>query len=151
MKLRLLSVFAAFTALLLAGCESTLKERFADAPPKTQEFDASSERVYGAAQDAFRRLDFQIGWKAMGRIDAASSIHHSQALGNSRQLTAKLRFRETSPGKTEVELWLTQDVAGDQYASYRKPLPESDFYALYFVTLQQFLDADGGPLGAEKK
>ena len=152
MYLRTLSGFVALLALLLAGCQSSLKERFADVPPKTQEFEASTERVYGAAQSAFKRLDFKIIWKSMGSIDAAGSIHHSLALGDSRQLTVKMRFRESSPGKTEVEMWLTQDVAGDGYGgTYRKPLPESDFYALYFTNLQQFLDEDGGQVSPEKK
>ena len=151
MYLRILPRFFALVALFLTGCTSTITERLADVPPKTQEFDASVERVYSAAQSAFKRLDFKIGWKSMGSIDAASAIHQSQALGNSKQLTVKMRFRESSPGKTEVELWLTEEVAGDQYASYRKPLPESDFYAMYFATLQQFLDDDGGPLSAKKK
>jgi len=152
MYLRALSSFVALLALLHTGCESSIKERFAEVPPKTQEFEASTERVYAAAQGAFRRLDFKIIWKSMGSIDAASAINRSQAMGNSRQLIVKMRFRERSPGRTEVEMWLTQDVAGDGYGeTYRKPLPESDFYVLYYATLQQFLDVDGGPLSPDKK
>jgi hypothetical protein len=152
MYLRTISSFAALLALLLTGCQSSIKERFADVPPKTHEFEASTERVYAAAQDAFKRLDFIIVWKSMGRIDAASAIHHSLAMGDSRQLTVKIRFRESSPGKTEMEAWLTQDVSGEGTGgTYRKPLPESDFYALYFATLQQFLEIDGSSPGPEKK
>ena len=152
MYLRTISSFAALLALLLAGCQSSIKERFAEVPPKTHEFDASTERVYAAAQDAFKRLDFIIVWKSMGRIDAASAIHRSLAMGDSRQLTVKMRFGESMPGKTEVEMWLTQDVAGEGTGgTYRKPLPESDFYSLYFATLQQFLEIDGGSLSPEKK
>ena len=152
MYLRILSRSVAFLALLLAGCESSLKERFAEVPPKTQEFEASVEQVYSAAQSAFKQHDFKIIWKSLGSIDAASAINHSLAMGNSRQLTVKLRFRESSPGKTAVEMWLTQDVAGEGYgATYRKPLPESDFYALYFSTLQHFLEQGAAQLSAEKK
>ena len=152
MYLKTISSFVTLLALLLTGCESSIKERFAEVPPKTHEFEASTDRVYAAAQDAFKRLDFIIVWKSMGRIDAASRIHHSLAMGDSRQLTVKMRFRESSPGKTEVEIWLTQDVAGEGTGgTYRKPLPESDFFALYFATLQQFLETDGGSLSPEKK
>jgi len=152
MYLRIFSGFAALLALLFIGCQSSIKERFADVPPKTHEFAASTERVYAAAQDAFRRHDFKIVWKTMGRIQAASAINHSLAMGDSRQLIAEFRFREGSPGQTEVEMWLTQDVTGEGTgSSYRKPLPESDFFALYFSTLQQFLDNDGGELSPRKK
>jgi hypothetical protein len=152
MYLRIFSGVTALLALLLTGCESSLKERFADVPPKTQEFDASPEEVYAAAQDAFKRLDFKIVWKTMGRIQAAGSIHHSLALGDSRQLTAELRFRDSGSGKTGVEMWLTQDVTGEGMgSSYRKPLPESDFFPLYFSNLQQFLDLNREAAGAEKK
>lgn len=152
MYLKTISRFAALLALLLVGCQSTIKERFAEVPPKTHEFDASVERVYAAAQDAFKRHDFKIVWKAMGRIQAASAINHSLAMGDSRQLIAEFHFRESSPGKTAVEMWLTQDVTAEGTGgSYRKPLPESDFFELYFTTVQQFLDVDGGPAGAEKK
>src|SRR6188768_3782048 len=152
MYLRTISPFLALLALLLTGCESSIKERFAEVPPKVHEFEASTERLYAAAQDAFKRLDFIIVWKSMGRIDAASRIHHSLAMGDSRQLTVKMLFRESSPGKTEMEMWLTQDVSGEGTGgTYRKPLPESDFYSLYFATLQQFLDIDGGPVSPEKK
>lgn len=151
MYLRILSGFVALVALLSTGCQSTIKERFAEVPPKTHEFDASTERVYAAAQDAFRRLDFKIVWKTIGRIQAASAINHSLAMGDSRQLIVEFRYREGTPGKTEVEMWLTQDVTGEGTgSSYRKPLPDSDFFALYFATLQQFLDVDGGELKPQK-
>jgi hypothetical protein len=144
-------LFALLT-LLFVGCESTLKERFAEAPPKTHEFNAPVERVYAAAQAAFKRHDFKIVWKTMGRIQAASAINRSQAMGDSRQLIVEFRFRESSPGVTESQMWLTQDVTGDGTgASYRKPLPESDFYELYFAALQQFLDADDRAVSTEKK
>jgi len=152
MLLKTISGFVALLALLCTGCESSIKERFAEVPPKTHEFDASIERVYAAAQDAFKRHDFKIVWKTMGRIQAASAINHSLAMGDSRQLIAEFRFREGNPGKTEVEMWLTQDVTAEGTGgSYRKPLPESDFYSLYFTTVQQFLDVDGGPASSEKK
>jgi hypothetical protein len=152
MHLKTISGLFALLTLLFTGCQSTIKERFAEVPPKTHEFDASVERVYAAAQDAFRRHDFKIVWKSMGRIQAASAINHSLAMGDSRQLIAEFHFRESMPGKTEVEMWLTQDVTGEGTgASYRKPLPESDFFALYFTTVQQFLDIDGGAQTSEKK
>ena len=84
----------------------------------------------------------------MGRIDAASSIHHSLAMGDSRQLTVKMRFRESSPGKTEVEMWLTEDVAGEGTGgTYRKPLPESDFYASLFCYLATISGMNDGASG----
>lgn len=152
MYLRIFSGLVALCALFLAGCQSTWKERFADVPPKTHEFDATTEEVYAAAQDAFRRQDFKIVWKSPARIQAAGSIHHSLAMGDSRQLTAELRFHESAPGKTEVEMWLTQDVTGEGMGStYRRPLPESDFFDLYFSNLQQFLDLNREPADSAKK
>lgn len=152
MYLRILSGLFALLALLSAGCQSSIKERFAEVPPKTHEFNASTERVYAAAQDAFKRLDFKIVWKTIGRIQAASAINHSLAMGDSRQLIVEFRYHESSPGKTEVEMWLTRDVTGEGTgSSYRQPLAESDFFALYFATLQQFLDIDGGGIKPEKK
>jgi hypothetical protein len=152
MNLRFFSGLVALFALLLAGCQTTWKERFADVPPKTQEFDATTEEVYVAAQDALKRQDFKIVWKSPARIQAAGSIHRSLAMGDSRQLTVELRFHESGPGKTEVEMWLTQDVTGEGMGTtYRKPLPESDFFALYFSNLQQFLDLNREPAPAEKK
>ncbi|MEJ1974582.1 MAG: hypothetical protein WDM96_19715 [Lacunisphaera sp.] len=147
-----LSLFLLGTVFLLTGCESSLKERIADAPPKIQEFEGSTERVNFAAQRAFKRLDFEIISKAMGRIDAASSIHHSEAFGNARQITARVRIHEGAPGKCEVEMWLTEEVAGDRFGgTYRKPLPEHDFYSLYFATLQQLVQEDYSGAEAEKK
>jgi len=150
--MKILSLFLLGTVFLLAGCESSLKERTVDAPPKVQEFEGSTERVYYAVQRAFKRLDFELVRSSMGRVEAASSIHRSEAFGNSRQITALVRFRESTPGKCEVEMWLTEEVAGDQFGgTYKKPLPEHDFYSLYFTTLQQVMAEDSGPADAEKK
>jgi len=152
MPAKILSGLVALLGLFLAGCESSIKERTADAPPKVQEFEGSTERVYVAAKKAFKQLDFELIRSSMGRIEAASSIHRSEAFGNSRQQVAKVRIHEGSPGKSEVEMWLTEEVAGDQFGgTYRKPLPEHDFYALYFTILQQVLSEDNGGESAPKK
>lgn len=151
MNFRILFCALALVALLVNGCESTLPERFADAPPKVQEVDGSVDRVYFAAQRAFKRLDFVLVRSAMGRIEAASSPHRSEVFGNARQIVARVHLRESAPGKCTVEMWLTEEVAGDQFGgTYKKPLPENDFYAFYFTTLQQLLqdpDTRGGGAG----
>ncbi len=147
-----LPLFLLSALFLFTGCESSIKERTAEVPPKVQEFEGSPERVYFAVQRAFKRLDFQIIRSSMGRVEAASSIHRSEAFGNSRQLTALVRFRESTPGKCEVELSVTEEVAGDQFGgTYRKPLPENDFYGLYFNMLQQVMQEEAGSVDAEKK
>jgi hypothetical protein len=152
MSSKFFSGLAALVALFLAGCESSIKERTVEAPPKVQEFNGSTERVYVAAKRAFKQLDFELIRSSMGRIEAASSIHRSEAFGNSKQQVAKVRIHEGAPGRSEVEMWLTEEVAGDQFGgTYRKPLPEHDFYALYFTTLQQVLAEDSAPAEAEKK
>ena len=150
--MRTLSLFLFGTVFLLAGCESSIKERTVDAPPKVQEFDGSTERVYYAVQRAFKRLDFELIRSSVGRVEAASSIHHSEAFGNARQITALVRFHESTPGKCEVEMWLAEEVAGDQFGgTYKKPLPEHDFYAVYFTMLKQVMAEEADPTSAEKK
>jgi hypothetical protein len=149
---RLLFSFLIGAVFLLAGCESSIKERVIDAPPKVQDFAGNLEQVNAAAQRAFKKLDFVLVRKSMGRVEAASSIHHSKAFGDSRQLVAKLSISENVPGTCQVEMWLTQEVAGDEFGgTYRKPLPEHDFYYTYFAALQQVLDENRVTIGAPVK
>jgi hypothetical protein len=149
---RLFSGIAVLVLLLMCGCESSIKERIVDAPPKVQEFDGSIDRVYAAAQRAFRRLDFVLVRSSIGRIEAASSVHRSQAFDNARQVTAQVRIRESVPGKCEIEMWLNEEVAGDQFGgTYRKPLPEHEFYGTYFTMLQEVLTELRAQDALEKK
>jgi hypothetical protein len=137
MRLRHLLVLLAY--VLLAGC-SSIPEGFAPVPPQAQVVDGSVDKVYRAAQQAFRRLDFVLTRSVMGRIEAASAIHTSEAMGNSRQLTAKVAIHEAGLGKSEVELWVTQETASQSMGGTRRePLRENGFFGLYFAMLQEVL------------
>jgi len=112
----------------------------APAPPKVQVVESSPEKVYAAAQQAFKRLDFVLTHTAMGRVEAVSAIHTSETFGNSRQLVAKVAIHEAGPGKSEVELWLTEETSSQSIGgTHREPLRENGFFGLYFAMLQQVL------------
>lgn len=149
--MRLLSSLLAGSALILAGCES-MPGRFASTvPPKVQVVEGSPEQVYFAAQQAFKRLDFVLTRSVMGRVEAASAIHTSETFGDSRQQVAKLAIHELEPGKSEVELWVTEETASQSVGGTRRQaLPENGFYALYFTTLQQVLKERAADKSAEK-
>jgi len=76
----------------------------------------------------------------MGRVEAVSAIHTSETFGNSQQLVAKVAIHEAGPGKSEVELWLTEETSSQSIGgTHREPLRENGFFGLYFAMLQQVL------------
>ncbi len=149
MRIRLLYVFLA--CAFLAGCES-MPEGVASVPPQVQVVVGSPEKVYHAAQLAFKRLDFVLTHSAMGRVEAASAIHKSETFGNSRQLVAKLAIHEGEPGKSEVELWVTEETSSQSMGGTRRePLRENGFFGLYFAMLQQILQEQSVDKPSDKK
>jgi len=134
---RLITVLA---CAFLAGCESVSGGLVPEVPPQVQIVDGSREQVYLAAQQAFKRLDFVLTRSVMGQVEAASAIHTSEAFGNSRQQVARVVIREAEPGKSEVQLWVTEEIASQSMGGTRRqPLKENGFFQLYFAMLQQVL------------
>ena len=133
-----------------AGCES-MPDRFAAVPPKVQVVEGNPEQVYLAAQQAFKRLDFVLTRSTMGRVEAASAIRTSETFADSRQLVAKLAIHELEPGKSEVELWVTEETASQSVGGTRRhALRENGFYGLYFSMLQQVLQERAAAEPADK-
>ena len=127
-------------ALLLSGCES-VTDRFSPVQPKLQVFNGDQFAVNAAALQAFKRLDFLVTRSKAVDIEAVSRIHTSAAFADSRQLTARLHLNEAGPGKTEVEMIVTEQVQSQSMGgTSQQTMREHGFYQLYFATLQQVLD-----------
>jgi hypothetical protein len=134
------------SVLLLNGCESMpdrMRERFSAVPPKMQVFEGAQPAVFAAAQQAFKRLDFELTRSSPAQIEAVSRIHSSVAFADSRQLVARLHLSEAGPDKTGVELWLTEQVESKSLGgTSQQALREHGFFNLYFATLQQVLQEE---------
>jgi hypothetical protein len=144
--LRILSLGALLA--LLAGCESTsFTDRLEAVPPQTEIVEGSVEQVYFAAQKAFKRLDFVLVRTSMGRIEAASAIRTSETFGDSRQTVARVKLAQLEPGKTEVQLGLTQETSSSSMGGTRQEgVRQHPFFQTYFAALQQVMKeqaADG--------
>ncbi|RXK56706.1 hypothetical protein ESB00_12800 [Oleiharenicola lentus] len=148
-----LRFFLVLAAFMFAGCESTsFSDRLTAVPPQTQVVDGDVEGVYFAAQKAFKRLDFVLVRSTMGRIEAASSIKTSETFGDSRQTVARVRIIQLEPGKSEVELSLTQEVGSASLGGTRQEaLREHSFFQTYFATLQQVWAELAAEKAVEKK
>ena len=140
MKLIKTCLFLLMAALLLAGCES-ISDRFSAVPPRMQVFSGDRAAVSAAAAQAFKRLDFRVTRAKSADIEAVSRIHTSVAFADSRQLTVRLHLNDAGPGKTEVELNLTEEVQSQSMGGTRQKVQrENGFFQIYFATLQQVLD-----------
>ena len=101
---------------------------------------------------AFKRLDFIVTHSTMGKVEGASAIHTSETFGNSRQMIAKVAIHEADAGKSEVELWVTEETSSQSIGGTRRePLKENGFFGLYFAMLQQVLQEQSVDKPAEKK
>lgn len=150
MKLIRTRLFVLMAALLLTGCES-VTDRFSTVPPRVQVFNGDPTAVSAAAAQAFRRLDFLVSRAKSADIEAVSRIHTSVAFADSRQLTVRLHLNDAGPGKTEVELLLTEQVQSQSMGGTRQQvMREHGFFQLYFATLQQVLDEQQTTRPAEK-
>ncbi len=149
MKLiRILSLFA--FAAFLAGCES-VTDRFSPVVPKVQVFNGDQFAVNAAALQAFKRLDFLVTRSKAVDIEAVSRIHTSVAFADSRQLSVKLHLNDAGPGKTEVELTVTEQVQSERMGGTSQlAMREHGFFQLYFATLQQVLDENTTTKPADK-
>ena len=128
-----------------------MQDRFAAAPPRSQTFAAPLVKVYPAAQLAFKRLDFVLTRSKLGRIEAASRISTSTAFADARQMVAKVHLVESSPGQTDVEITLTEEVMSKSFGgTHQQSMKEHSFFALYFAMLQQVLQEQAAQSVAEK-
>ena len=142
--------FLVSIALTLAGCESVM-DRFSPVEPKRQVFAGDQPTVSAAALQAFKRLDFKASRSKSGEIQAYSQIHTSAAFADSRQLTAKVHFNEMGPGRTEVEMTVTEQVESrNTGGTSQQTMREHGFFQLYFATLQQVLDEAGAGVSVRK-
>lgn len=136
----------------LCGCESMterVRERFADVPPKTQVFATDVRTAYYGAQLAFKRLDFNLTRTRPGQVEASSSIRHSEAFADSRQLVANVMLREIEAGKIEVRMRLTEQVENASLGGpSERALREHGFYETYFATLQAVLNDGSAAVAA---
>lgn len=151
--MKLFKLIAVFSALLFAGCESvSVPDRFAAVPPQVITVNGDVEEVYLAAQKAFKRLDFVVTRSVMGRVEAASAIKTSVTFGDSKQVVARVRITEAEPGKSEVELSVTEEVTSESMGGTRQhALREHSLFQIYFATLQQVLQERSVEQAAEKK
>lgn len=137
--------------LALAGCES-LDDRFSAVPPKVQVYSGDQDMLKAASLQAFKRLDFTVTRSKSVDLEAVSRIHSSVAFADSRQLLAKIHFSEAGPGKTAVEMTLTEQFQGDRVGgTAQQTMKEHGFFQLYFATLQQVLDENPNGFPTKKK
>jgi hypothetical protein len=144
------SLLIALCAVLLTGCES-VTDRFSPVAPKVQVFNGDQFVVSSAALQAFKRLDFLVTRSKAVDIEAVSRIHSSVAFADSRQLSVKLHLNEAGPGKTEVEMSVTEQVQSERMGGTSQlAMREHGFFQFYFATLQQVLDEQVTAKPAEK-
>lgn len=144
--MRLLLIASVSALLFLAGCESTpslstrVRERFTPVPPQAREIDGDLNGVYLAAQQAFKRLDFNLSRTRLGHVEAASRINTSVAFRDSRQLVATVDLREVAPGKIEVAMSLVEQVEGEGIGGPNElALRQHGFFDTYFAMIQQVM------------
>jgi hypothetical protein len=143
--MRLTASLLVLASLVLSGCES-VSERFSAVPPKIQVFAGDQDTVKAAALQAFRQLDFRVTRAKGFDLEAVSRIHSSAAFADSRQLLVKLQLTEAGPGKTAVEMTITEQFQSDRVGgTAQQSMREHGFFQLYFATLQQFLDVPAAP------
>jgi hypothetical protein len=136
--LRMLPLLALVFAI--AGCES-VGERFSPVVPKVQVFNGDQEVLKAAAIQAFKRLDFTMTRSKTLDLEAVSRIHSSVAFADSRQLLVKVRLTEAGPGKTAVEMTVTEQSQSERVGGTSQlAMREHGFFQLYFATLQQVLE-----------
>lgn len=147
--MRLLSfVIVAFG---LIGCES-MGERFSPVVPKVQVYNGDQDTLRAASLVAFKRLDFSVTRSKTMDLEAVSRIHSSVAFANSRQLMAKVHLSEAGPGKTAVEMTVTEQSQSDQVGGTSQlAMRDHGFFQLYFATLQQVLDENPNGFPGKKK
>jgi hypothetical protein len=138
--------------VLLAGCESvSIPERFSSVPPQVITVNGEVEEVYAAAQKAFKRLDFVVTRSVMGRVEAASSIKTSVTFGDSKQVVARVRIVQAEPGRSEVELSVTEEVSSESMGGTRQQaLREHSLFQIYFSALQQVLQERAAEKAVDK-
>jgi hypothetical protein len=143
--------FLISVAIALVGCES-VGDRFSPVVPKVQVFAGDQDNLKIACWQAFKRLDFTVTRSKSTDLEAVSQIHSSVAFGDSRQLMAKVHLSEAGPGKTAVEMTITEQSQSDRVGGTSQlAMREHGFFQLYFATLQQVLDENPNGFPTRKK
>ncbi len=101
---------------LLAGCESSgdfssrLQERFEAPKPQVRVFEVEQRKVFEAAQEALKRMDFTVtrAAAAQGVIKAHSQIQPANALNEARQYALEVTIEDVAEGKTQVSAVLRE-------------------------------------------
>ena len=141
----------ALSTLFVAGCDSIaerVEDRFGSVTPKSEVFNGDQASVGAAVLATFKRLDFTVNRSLdnAGTIEASGHIRRSEALGDSRQLVAEVRLLDAGPGRTEVQILLTEQVEGSTPAGGgEQPLREHGFYGTFFSTMRQVLAEERTP------
>lgn len=145
--MRIFPAIAIAATLLLAACETLperINSRFEEVPPQSRDYAGTPEQVYPAVQKAFRRLDMRVVRSSISRVEAVSVVRTSPTFGDSRQLVARVSFRELAPGTTEVEMTLTEDVSSESVGgTHRTALRNHSFFPMYFAMLEEVLKEQG--------
>ncbi|MBA4138563.1 MAG: hypothetical protein C0518_14760 [Opitutus sp.] len=144
--------------MLLAGCESEsfserVSNRFSAVPPKVLTVEGDTRAVYYAAQQAFKRLDYNLLRSNVGKlhVEAASRINTSVAFRDSRQLVAQIDIAQVGPNQAEVTMRLVEQMEGQGLGGANElPLREHGFYETYFAVLQQVLREEADAAAAKK-
>jgi hypothetical protein len=150
------SLFLLLSFASLAGCATfpeRMRDRFSTVPPQTEVFDADARVAYFAAQQAFKRLDFNLTRSSHAgyEVEAASRINRSAVFRDSRQLIARVEVVSLGPERCEVSVWLKEQMEADQLGGPSElALREHGFFSTYFAVLQQVLAEQAGNESAAK-
>lgn len=143
--MRYFTLAAAFSLLLLAGCDSvsdTIQNGFNAGAPHSRTYHGQGQDLSAAVVLALKRLDFTVTNPTGGgdHIEASGHIQHAEGPSDSRQLLADVKLVGAGPGETEVQILLTeQSDDGTTTGRSEKPVKNSGFYATLFDTIKTVL------------
>ena len=136
-------------AFLFTGCDSVssrISERFEGVPPKTRSYPVGQKIVFEAAQQAVRRIDFQLSRTAVaqGIVDGISRIQPGDAFSEARQHSIEVRLHSFEAESTQVEVLVREQQESAAFAGATNiPLREHGLYDAYFAALEQVLREKG--------
>jgi hypothetical protein len=134
-------------AFLLCGCETLpdrVAARFKEVPPTVRTFAYPEREVFHASQAAFKKLDWTLTRTVVGDgvVEAAGPINRNLALGDSRQLVARLKIEGYGDRETEVEMNLTGQVESNSGVRSIEIIgSDHSFIERYFAVLEEVLKA----------
>ena len=151
MTIKRITVFALVVLVLgLSGCESIgerLQAKFTPEPPRVKLFTGDYEQVFDATKLVLSEMGYRSirGRVSSRKLTAVSRVNANDALSGASQISVKVEFRETMPGETEMQVWLTE-VVEDQFTQSggygtQMPLRGDLLYNLLFRGVEQALAA----------